>query len=76
MNSRLYDRVSALNYAKKWTLARNPRYYNFDSVGGDCTSFVSQCIFAGSQKINYNGWYYNNGYDMFILLMLVINFLL
>ena len=63
MNSRLYDRVSALNYAKKWALARNPKYYNFDAVGGDCTSFVSQCIFAGSQKMNYNGWYYNNGYD-------------
>ena len=63
MNSRLYNRTSAFNYAKKWALARNPKYYNFDNVGGDCTSFVSQCLFAGSKKMNYNNWYYNNGYD-------------
>lgn len=66
MNTRIYDRISAINYAKKWALSRNPRYYNFDTVGGDCTSFVSQCLFAGSKKMNYNyenGWYYNNGYD-------------
>ena len=66
MNTKNYDRISAINYAKKWALSRNPRYYNFDAVGGDCTSFISQCLFAGSQKMNYNyenGWYYNNGYD-------------
>lgn len=61
-----YDRNSAISYSKKWALSRNPKYYNFDAVGGDCTSFVSQCLFAGSQKMNYNqgnGWYYKNGYD-------------
>ena len=66
MNTRAYDRVSAINYAHKWALSRNPRYYNFDAVGGDCTSFISQCLFAGSKKMNYNyenGWYYNSGYD-------------
>ena len=66
MNTRSYDRKSAINYAKRWALSRNPQYYNFDSVGGDCTSFVSQCLYAGSKKMNYNhvnGWYYNNGYD-------------
>lgn len=66
MNTKIYDRAAAINYAKKWALSRNPRYYNFDPVGGDCTSFVSQCLFAGSQKMNYNlenGWFYNNGYD-------------
>lgn len=66
MNIKTYNRIAAINYAKKWALSRNPRYYNFDPVGGDCTSFVSQCIYSGSQKMNYNfenGWYYNNGYD-------------
>ena len=63
MNTRLYDRNSALAYTKKWALARNSKYYNFDAVGGDCTSFVSQCLFDGSKKMNYNEWYYNNGYD-------------
>ena len=62
----IYNRQKATNYALKWALDRNPRYYNFDAVGGDCTSFVSQCLFAGSKKMNYNfekGWYYNSGYD-------------
>lgn len=66
MNTISYNRTSAIAYAQKWALSRNPRYYNFDPVGGDCTSFISQCLFAGSNKMNYNfenGWYYNNGYD-------------
>lgn len=66
MNTKNYDRNSAINYAKKWALSRNPRYYNFDAVGGDCTSFVSQCLYAGSNQMNYNlenSWYYKNGYD-------------
>ncbi len=58
-----YDRISAINYAQKWALARNPIYYNFDNLGGDCTNFVSQCLFAGSSVMNYSkntGWYYNS----------------
>ena len=66
METKKYDKISAITYAKKWAMARNPKYYNFDNFGGDCTSFVSQCLFAGSKKMNFNyenGWYYNNGYD-------------
>lgn len=66
MNTKSFNRNAAIDYAKKWALARNPKYYNFDPVGGDCTSFVSQCLFAGSQKMNYdskNSWFYNNGYN-------------
>ena len=61
---REYNREKTVEYAKKWAYSRNPNYYNFDSVGGDCTSFVSQCIYAGSRVMNYNkqnGWYYING---------------
>lgn len=61
-----YDRHKAYNYAQKWAFKRNPIYYNFDNVGGDCTSFVSQCIFAGIGIMNYTkntGWYYKNGND-------------
>lgn len=61
-----YNRQKVLEYAQKWAYDRNPRYYNFDGVGGDCTSFASQCIFAGSNVMNYsklNGWYYINGND-------------
>ncbi|MCI8384644.1 MAG: amidase domain-containing protein [Clostridia bacterium] len=64
MKSKEYNREEVEKYAKKWALSRNPNYYNFDNVGGDCTSFASQCIYAGSNKMNYNkekGWYYING---------------
>lgn len=59
-----YNRQKVLEYAKKWAYDRNPKYYNFDNIGGDCTSFASQCIYAGSSTMNYskeNGWYYING---------------
>ena len=63
MKEKIYDRNKAAEYAKKWALGRNPKYYDFDPVGGDCTNFVSQCIYAGSGVMNYNkyGWYYING---------------
>ena len=59
-----YNRSQVVEYAKKWAFSRNPQYYNFDNIGGDCTNFVSQCIYAGSNKMNYTkdkGWYYING---------------
>lgn len=63
---REYNRKKAVEYAKKWAYSRNPQYYNFDPVGGDCTSFVSQCLYAGSNVMNYRqekGWYYRSGND-------------
>lgn len=59
----LYNRNQAISYAHKWAYSRNPRYYNFDSIGGDCTNFISQCIYEGCKVMNYNkyGWYYKNG---------------
>lgn len=62
----MYNRQKVYDYAKKWAYGRNPKYYNFDPVGGDCTNFISQCIYAGCGQMNYskiNGWYYLNGYD-------------
>ena len=56
-----YDRISAVNYARKWALSRNPQYYDFQEIGGDCTNFASQCIFAGARVMNttpVTGWYY------------------
>lgn len=58
-----YDRAAALAYARRWAFARNPKYYDFSSLGGDCTNFASQCIFAGAGVMNYTpvyGWYYIN----------------
>ena len=61
-----YNRKKAVEYATNWVYKRNPRYYNFDTVGGDCTSFISQCIYAGAGIMNYKkhiGWYYNSSAD-------------
>lgn len=56
-----YDRRKALEYAHRWAYSRNPNYYNYDKIGGDCTNFASQCLYAGSGVMNYTptfGWYY------------------
>jgi hypothetical protein len=61
-----YNRTRAVSYAKTWAMKRNPNYLNFDQLGGDCTNFASQCIFAGSGVMNYTpvlGWYYNSSQD-------------
>lgn len=66
MREEIYNREKVKEYAKKWAYGRNPKYYNFDSIGGDCTSFISQCIYAGSRVMNYTkntGWYYNSVND-------------
>ena len=58
-----YLRNNVLEYAYEWAYKRNPAYYNYDKLGGDCTNFVSQCIYAGSKIMNYTktfGWYYIN----------------
>lgn len=55
-----YDRILATEYALKFALGRNPQFYDFSSLGGDCTNFVSQCLFAGRGEMDYvvNGWFY------------------
>jgi len=56
-----YDRSAAVRYASRWAYGRNPAYFNFSGIGGDCTNFVSQCLYAGSGVMNYTpdfGWYY------------------
>ncbi len=66
MKEKKYNREEAINYANKWAYKRNPKYYNFDNIGGDCTAFVSQCLYAGSGIMNYKkhvGWYYNSVND-------------
>lgn len=57
-----YDRLKAVEYAQKWAMGKNPNYYHFGGIGGDCTNFISQCLFAGSHIMNYqpNGWFYIN----------------
>ncbi|MCI8422286.1 MAG: amidase domain-containing protein [Lawsonibacter sp.] len=61
-----YDRQAAVWYAHRWAYSRNPRFYDFEEIGGDCTNFASQCLYAGTGVMNYTptfGWYYINGND-------------
>ena len=61
-----YDRRRAVEYARRWALNRNPLFIDFTGQGGNCTSFVSQCIFAGAPIMNYTptfGWYYVSAED-------------
>lgn len=61
-----YNRENALLYAKRFALSQNPIFGSFAGFGGNCTNFVSQCIYAGSCMMNYTptfGWYYINMED-------------
>jgi len=58
-----YNRDAAITYARKWAFGRNPQYGDFQSLGGDCTNFVSQCLYSGCGIMNYTrdtGWYYRS----------------
>ena len=55
-----YNRTAAVEYANRWAYFRNPEFYDFSAIGGDCTNFVSQCLYAGCGVMNYareNGWF-------------------
>ena len=58
-----YNRRAAVQYAQRWAFSRNPAYYDFSEIGGDCTNFASQCLYAGTGVMNFTpefGWYYIN----------------
>ena len=56
-----YFRDRAVRYARKYALVRNPLFYTFEGIGGNCTNFVSQSVLAGSCVMNFSpiyGWFY------------------
>ena len=56
-----YVRENAVAYAKKYAFSQNSLFGNFAGIGGNCTNFVSQSIYAGSCEMNYTptfGWYF------------------
>jgi len=58
-----YDREAAVAYAKRWAFSRNPAFYDFSKIGGDCTNYASQCIYAGAKIMNFTptfGWFYRS----------------
>jgi hypothetical protein len=58
-----YRREQSVAYAHTWAYQRNGRYYDFEHLGGDCTNFASQCLYAGAQVMDYTptfGWFYSS----------------
>ena len=61
-----YNRDAAVAYARRWAFYRNPRYFDFSTLGGDCTNFASQCLYAGCEQMNFAplfGWFYRTAND-------------
>ena len=57
------QRRLAVEYAHRWAFGRNPAFYDFEEIGGDCTNFASQCIYAGAGVMNFTptlGWFYRS----------------
>ncbi len=56
-----YQRERAVEYARKYAFSQNPLFASFRGIGGNCTNFVSQAIYAAGCVMNYTptfGWYY------------------
>lgn len=61
-----YNRGAAVRYAHRWAYRRNPMFFDYEELGGDCTNFASQCLYAGTGIMNFTptyGWYYRNPND-------------
>lgn len=61
-----YNREAAVAYAHTWAYRRNPAYFDFSGIGGDCTNFASQCIYTGAGVMNFTplyGWFYRTAND-------------
>ncbi|MBS6475565.1 MAG: amidase domain-containing protein [Clostridiales bacterium] len=61
-----YNRAESVKYANKYWQNYNSNYPNYDSAGGDCTNFVSQCVHAGGVPMKTGGttdayWHYTSG---------------
>jgi len=60
-----YDFTSAVNYANQYYSTYNTAYPSWDSLGGDCANFISQCLYAGGKAMvgvggtasDFNNWF-------------------
>lgn len=54
----IYKREKAIEYAKRYALIPNTKEWkNYESMGGDCTNFTSQCLFEGGIPFDHQGKY-------------------
>lgn len=54
-----YSRTNAVNYANTYVLNHNTNHKYF-TLGGNCTNFVSQCMYAGGVKMD-STWNFTQG---------------
>jgi len=58
-----YNRTAAVNYANTWKNGVNPSFWQESQ---DCTNFVSQAVYAGTNQVMstpndyYNKWYFDS----------------
>ena len=55
----VYDPAAAAAYALKYWQNYNPNYSNYNSIGGDCCNFVSQCLHAGGLQMDGSWFWYS-----------------
>lgn len=60
-----YNRSAAVTYARNNALSTNgiAGFYNYETAHGDCTNFVSACLYKGGIPMDTSGtnkWYYNS----------------
>ena len=60
-----YNNIAAISYACTHALAPSNKYVYmkpFGKIGGDCASFLSQCLIAGGAKMQYDNlpWFYES----------------
>jgi len=56
-----YNATAAKNYAYQHVNSPNLQFCNFYYGGGDCTNFLSQCLWAGGWTMNPNNWWATMG---------------
>lgn len=62
-----YDVDSAIAYLYEYCDERNPYWYAYDAVGGNCMNFGSQVLLAGGIPEDERGsaeWYWDGQYDL------------
>ncbi|HHX60542.1 MAG TPA: amidase domain-containing protein [Epulopiscium sp.] len=61
-----YNVNKAVKYALQYALEINPKFGNYEKWGGDCTNYVSQCLYAGEIPFDWEGidvryhWYWHS----------------
>ena len=62
-----YDRAAAYDYLMAYCHERNPAWYAYDEVGGNCMNFGSQVLLAGGIPEDERGdeeWYWDGQNDL------------